>query len=481
MSERPDFSQLPPKVQTLAEAQALIEVLWDIARQTVQQVQALQAQVAELQEQLGVSSRNSSRPPSQDGPDASRPPLKKTSGRPRGGQPGHAGHARALLPTEEVDRVIECRPPQTVCDCGEPLPVAQTPSWRHQVTELPEVKPQVTEYQGFDLTCPRCGTRHEAERPKGVPSGQLGPRLLAEIGLLAGRYHLSLRLIQAWLQDRYGLSFSLGVLSAAQGRLAEALEEVTAQVQQAVREAEVVHSDETSRRYRHERRWLWVAATTLWVAFCTTVSRGQAEAKVLLGELVARIVITDRYSAYHWLPLACRQICWAHLLRDCERIAGRLGEAGRIGRWLRAYGQVLFRWHHRYQEGELDAPTYQRRMAWLRGRIRRQLEHGAGGWHAKTAGTCKKILQVEPALWTFVTHPEVPPTNNRAERALRPFVIWRKLSLHTQAKRGDLFIERILTVVETCRLQRRPVAEYLTAVVMAHLAGEPPPSLVSAP
>jgi transposase len=350
--------------------------------------------------------------------------------------------------------------------------------WRHQVIELPPVKPHITEYQGLDVVCPQCGTLHKAPLPRGVPSGQLGPRLLAEVGLLAGRYHLSLRLIQAWLQDRYGLALSLGVLSQAQGQLAEALTEVTAQVRQAVRAAQVVHSDETTRRYRNERRWLWVAATTLWVAFCTTVSRGQAEAKALLGDGVDRIIITDRYSAYHWLPLASRQICWAHLLRDFERIASRLGQVGRIGRWLRADGQVLFRWHQRYQKGELDATTYQRRMAWLRSRIRRWLEHGARGWHAKTAGTCKKILQVEPALWTFVTHPEVPPTNNRAERALRPFVIWRKLSLHTQAKRGDRFIERILTVVETCRLQGRPVTEYVTAVVKTHLAGEPPPSLI---
>ena len=472
----PEFTQPPPKVQTLAEAQALIEVLWEIGRQ----VEGLKAQVAELQEQVALSSRTSSKPPSQGGPGAPRAVPRK-SGRPGGGQKGHPGHYRALVPTEQVDEVVPCRPQETVCGCGQLLPLSEAVRWRHQVIELPPVKPHLTEYQGFDIACPRCGTWHEAPLPKGVPSGQLGPQLLDEIGLLSGRYHLSLRLIQAWFQDRYGLGLSLGVLSAAQDRLAEALAEVTTQLQQAVREAQAVHADETSRRYRTERRWLWVAATPLWVAFCTTVSRGQAEAKALLGECLTSIAITDRYSAYQWLPLARRQLCWAPLLRDFERLAGRLGAAGDVGRWLRAYGQVLFRWHHRYQKGELEAATYQRRRAWLRGRIRRRLEHGAQGWHAKTAGTCKKILQVEPALWTFVTHPEVPPTNNRAERALRPFVIWRKLSLHTQAKRGDLFIERILTVVETCRLQRRPVAEYLTAVVMAHLAGEPPPSLVSAP
>lgn len=480
MAGRPDFSQPPPQVQTLAEAQALIEVLWALARQALEQGQALQAQMAELQEQLGLNSRTSSKPPSQDGPGAPRRPAKK-SGRPRGGQKGHCGHYRALLPPEQVDTVIECRPTQTTCVCGQPLTVAESASWRHQVLDLPEVKPRVTEYQGFDITCPHCGTRHPAALPSGVPSGQLGPRLLAEVGLLAGRYHLSLRLIQAWFQDRYGLGLSVGVLSAAQGRVAAALEPVATEVRQAVHQAKAVHADETGRRYRSERRWLWVVATTLWVSFCTTVSRGQAEAKALLGEALAAIVITDRYSAYHWLPLERRQICWAHLLRDFKCIAGRPGEAGRIGRGLHAYGQVLFRWHHRYQKGELEAPVYQRRMAWLRRRVRRGLERGAGAAHAKTAGTCKKILQVEPALWTFVGHPEVPPTNNLAERALRPFVIWRKLSFHTQAKRGDQFIERILTVVETCRRQGKPVAPYLTSVLTAHLAGDAPPSLVAAP
>lgn len=205
MALKLDFTQSPPQVQTLAEAQALIGMLWELARQ----VEALQARVAELEEQVSLSSRNSSQPPAQDRPGASRPPKPK-SGRPRGGQQGHPGHARALLPPEQVDTVIACRPPATVCGCGQPLSEAPALSWRHQVTELPEVKPQVTEYQGFDFTCPQCGTRHEAPLPKGVPSSQLGARLLAEIGLLAGRYHLSLRLIQAWLQDHYGLSLSLG-------------------------------------------------------------------------------------------------------------------------------------------------------------------------------------------------------------------------------------------------------------------------------
>lgn len=136
----PDFTQPPPKVQTLAEAQTLIRVLWEMARQ----VEALRAQVVELQEQVALSSRNSSKPPSQDGPGAPRPASKK-SGRPRGGQQGHPGHYRALLPSEQADEIVPCHPQETVCGCGQPLPLAEEARWRHQVLELPAVKPHITE------------------------------------------------------------------------------------------------------------------------------------------------------------------------------------------------------------------------------------------------------------------------------------------------------------------------------------------------
>lgn len=279
------------------------------------------------------------------------------------------------------------------------------------------------------------------------------------------------------------MKLSVGSVSQAQGQLAEALAAPVAELAQAVRQAPAKHVDETSRKHAGQRCWLWTVTTALWAFFAAQLTRGQVEVRTLLGEVVQGIVVTDRYSSYHGLPLAQRQICWAHLLRDFRRIEERGGYGGRGGRRLRAYGQVLFRWHHRYRRGELDAATYRCRMQWLRRRVCTQLERGAGIgiFNGKTAGTCKQILSVEPALWTFVEHAQVEPTNNAAERALRPFVIWRKLSFQTQSARGEQFVARLLTVVETCRRQQRPVSGYLLEAVTAYLTGTTPPSLIPQP
>lgn len=274
-----DFSQPAPRVQSLAEAQLLIEVLWALAGK----VEGLEGQVATLHEQVRLNSNNSSKPPSSDGPGAAGKRPKPKRGKPRGGQPGHEGHGRVQRPPEQVDQVIECRPAAERCGCGHGLPAARLVA-RHQVVELPPLHPLVTEYALYQAECRHCGQRHRGELPPGVPDSQVGPCLSAEIGLLAGRYHLSHRLIQDFLADRYALELSLGTISMTQARLVEALAEAAGSVQQAVQQAAVVHADETSRTYRGERRWLWVAVTAARVAFRTTATRSQAAAKVLLGE-----------------------------------------------------------------------------------------------------------------------------------------------------------------------------------------------------
>jgi len=173
-----DFTQPPPQAQTLAEAQALIERLWELARR----VKEVEARVAGLEERLSLGSRNSSQPPSQDGPQvpAQKPPP---TGRPRGGQPGHRGQRREVVPPEAVDAVIACRVPATHCAWGHRLPQPERPSRRHQVIDLPAIRPLVSDYRLFDIHCPVCGTYHAASLPRGVPRGMLGPRRLAEMGV----------------------------------------------------------------------------------------------------------------------------------------------------------------------------------------------------------------------------------------------------------------------------------------------------------
>jgi hypothetical protein len=226
------------------------------------------------------------------------------------------------------------------------------------------------------------------------------------------------------------------------------------------------------------RAWLWAVAVPLAALFLIRRSRGAASAKELIGEHYAGIVITDRWSAYSWLPIRQRQLCWAHLKRDFKKIAERCGEAKRIGEALGACERELFELWYRVRDGTLRRSSFRTYVSPIRARVRDLLQQGAALSDSKVAGMCSKILKLEPALWTFVRVPGVEPTNNRAERVIRPAVIWRKTSFGTQSDAGSTFVERMLTAVTTLRLQGRNVLEYMTEACRAGLEGRPAPSLL---
>src|SRR5512135_3156204 len=342
-----DVTQPPPRPQTLAQAQALIDVLWDTLRQ-------MQARLLELKEQVRLTSRNSSKPPSSDGPAREcRYPERCRSGRRRGGQPGHPGVKRALVPLPEVDQVYPCWPVAR-CACGAAIQVADTPCERHQVFELPSIRPHVTEYQRYAGVCTGCGQRWEGTLPAGVPRGQFGPGVLALIGLLAGEYHLSTRQIHRLFQEVCYLDIGVGTVSQAQASVSAALAAVVTAAQGAVRQASVVNVDETGHWQGRKRQWLWVAVSATQSVFRIDPHRNQAAAQALLGADFAGTVGSDRYSAYGWVAPTHRQLCWAHLLRDFQRMAERSGAAGDIGAELLAYGRALFALWHRWHDGLLS-------------------------------------------------------------------------------------------------------------------------------
>ncbi len=172
------------------------------------------------------------------------------------------------------------------------------------------------------------------------------------------------------------------------------------------------------------------------------------------------------------------QLCWAHLLRDFERIAEFGAESARIGKDLLSETKRMFTWWHELKAGGLSRSGFQERMGPVMTRVEELLAKGAAGSHKKSAGKCREIRKLRAALWTFVTHENIEPTNNAAERALRPAVIWRRLSFGSASDRGSRFVERMLTVTATCRQQGRNVLEYLVAACEAHARGEPAPSLL---
>jgi transposase len=247
-----------------------------------------------------------------------------------------------------------------------------------------------------------------------------------------------------------------------------------------VEEQGVAHLDETSWRQGGKRAWLWVAVTSMVTVFLIRMSRGGQVARELLGEHFGGILVTDRYSAYNWYPVRWRQLCWAHLLRDFEAMRSRGGASEEIGEALLAQAHQMFTWWHRVREGRLARSTFRSYMTPLRREVERLLEAGSQCGVAKTEGTCREILKRRQALWTFVQVAGVEPTNNTAERAIRPGVQWRKGSVGTQSEAGSRFVESMMTVVATLKHQKRNVLDYLTAAHEAALHGEAAPSLLPA-
>ena len=457
--------------RTPPEAQAYIEALET-------RVTALVAMVQALQEQLRHTSRNSSRPPSSDPPLPQRPHRPRGQRR-RGGQPGHPGSTRTLIPVEEVDEVVVIKPAQCT-HCQAPLLGDDPQPWRHQVIELPPIKPVVTEYQWHQLACPACGAITRAPWPAGVPSGTYGPRVQATVALYTGAYRLSKRTTQQAMAEVCGVPMSVGTISQLEQATTEAVAAPVEAARTYVHEQAVAHLDETSWRQGDKRAWLWVAVTSWVTVFVVRMSRGGQVARELLGERFSGILVTDRYSAYNWYPVRWRQLCWAHLLRDFEAMRGRGGASEEIGKALLAQAHQMFTWWHRVREGTLQRSTFRSYMTPLRREVERLLEAGRRCGVPKTAGTCRDILKRREALWTFVQLEGVEPTNNAAERSIRPGVQWRKGSFGTQSAEGSRFVESMLTVVATLKQQQRNVLEYLTAACEAALWGEAAPSLLPA-
>jgi len=456
--------------------QAIWDTLWPEAQAAVSAlVQSLEGRIAELEQRLNQNSTNSSKPPSSDPPSVKRRPPASPSGKKRGGQPGHRHHPRALVPPEQLRQVIECKPP--CCRwCGDDLHGYDPEPLRHQVAEVPPIQPVVDEYRLHRLKCPRCGTSTCAVLPPGVPAGAFGPRLRAILSVLAGAYRLGKRPIQQLAFDLIGLTISTGMICRLERQGADELEVPVEERRQHVRNAASAHIDETSWEQGRDKAWLWVAVTKLVTVFTIATSRGAEVAKGLLGTAAGKVVIRDRLKSYGWIRR--RRSCWAHLRRDFQAMIDRGGESAEVGRLLLGHSNRLFDWWHQVRDGTMARATLQSHVALLRFSFREDLRRGVACGCARTAGTCRELLAGEAHLWTFVRVEGIEPTNNDAERALRHGVIYRKLSGGTDSEAGSRFVERMLTVVATCRQQEINVPDYLTRCYQAHLDGQPAPSLL---
>ena len=446
------------------------------------EVAALREEVRELRARVGQHSGNSSRPPSSDPPQAPRRPGQPPSGRARGGQPGHVAHQRAVAAPERVDRIVDHRP-LACAHCAAPVP-ATAPSAgfvAHQVREVPPIRAVVTEHRLHRVVCPACGEGTRAALPKDVPAGAFGPRLQATVAVLAGQYHLSHRQVADVCGTLLDTPLAASSVAGLCRDTARALAAPLATVRATLPVAPVVNADETRWPQAGRTQWLWVVVTRVATVFTIAASRSSGVIKDLLGADFAGVVGSDRYSAYTWLDETCRQVCWAHLTRDLQALMDRGGAAKPVGVAGLAVVHDLFLVWHRFRDGTLDRAGLISQMQPVQDALDTLVEAGLACADHKAATLCRALDRLWPALWTFVDAEGVEPTNNAAERALRPAVLWRKGSYGTQSDGGDRFVERLLTVVGTCQQYGYSVLTYLTDVCTAVQRGLSPPALLPSP
>lgn len=469
----------PPLPEPLWKAASpeLQAAILALVRSYEERITLLEDRLRDLEGRLKLNSTNSSKPPSSDPIGMKRRPPAPPSGKRRGGQPGHRKARRTLVPPEKVRGTFDCRP--TVCRrCGHELVGNDPEPLIHQVAELPRIEPIVHEYRLHRLICPACRARTCGALPAGVPAGCFGPYLQAVLAMYAGAYRLSKRQIQQVVADLFALSISTGMISKLERQSATALEAPYNELAVAVHHAKVTNIDETSWRERLRKVWLWATVTPWFTVFTIARNRSGEVARALLGSEDGQVVGSDRFSAYDWIMARWRQICWAHLRRDFQAMIDRGGDGEPIGRQLLSLSNRLFRHRHRVRDGTLEWGSFQQRMSRLRGEVKHALVEGSRCPCAKTAATCFEILKVEEGLWAFARVEGVEPTNNAVERALRHAVLWRRISGGTDSADGSRFVERMLTVVATCRQQGRNVLDYLSTCFDADCRGQALPSLL---
>jgi IS1 family transposase len=333
--------------------------------------------------------------------------------------------------------------------------------------------------------------------PSGVEKSGYQARTVGIVAILSGMYHLSHRAVKNVMWDLFGVEIGLGSIHRLRREASQAVSPAVGEAQNYVQAQPIVGADETgfkqgngdAQNGKNRKAWLWVAVTPLVSFFMVLLSRSAQAAKQLLGDNFAGFLNCDRYGAYNWLPPGQKQFCWAHLKREFTKMAERSGVSQRLGQALLEQEKKLFALWYRVRDGTLDRTAFQREVGPIRAAVKDLLQQGAdyqiGAKEktplAKTVRTCRQLLKAEPALWLFVTVEGLAPTNNAAERAIRPAVLWRRVSFGSQSQAGSVFVARMLTVVTSLRSQGRNVLEFMTAAIQAARQGTKPPSLLPWP
>jgi transposase len=451
-------------------------------------------QIADLERQLALRQQNStttSKPPSSDGlagHQRERGRRKKSRRKP-GGQPGHPGHWRPLVPPERVNAILDlvpktCRHCQAALqarhDVGEPR--------RHQVTELPPIEAYITEYRCHRIICPACGTTTQAVLPDEI-AGQFGPQLTALIAYLTVVCRLPRLVVQRLLEGALHIPMSLGSTQNAWEEASAAVAAPCEELERALREQPVLNGDETGHRTNGDKRWLWTLVAPTFVFYTIATSRGADVLRRLLGATFAGILGSDRLPTYLTYAAGRRQFCWAHFTRNllsAQELA-TTASAKRFCREALSLQRQLFRLWSRFhgdphaRGAPLTRPALIVKAFPIEKKFFALGERYVNAANRDVGNLARALFVHHQHFFTFVHEEGVEPTNNAAERALRTAVQWRKIMFGNRSADGELAVARLLTVTRTCQLQQLNALVYLTAAIRCHRRRQAAASLLAKP
>jgi transposase len=463
--------------ETLEGCHELLKQLTEITASLITQIEQLRKENQALKERLDNNSSNSSLPPSLDKKNRKKKGKEPQKNR-GGGQSGHKGHFRKLLDSDKVDDIVMCRLPSH-CECGGRITIKEE-AHRHQVYELPQIKLYVTEYHLEKGRCTCCAANHVAPLPQGVTWGITGPNLTSFMSHMVSKYKLSRRELQEFLKEHCDFNLSLGSVFNKQKLVNKALEKPVNDLLDHIKKSPCVNMDETGHCRDGNSQWLWGVMSPQAAFFSIENSRGK---KIIhrLMEGYENIIISDRYVAYNYFYSSRRQICWAHLKRDFTKLFEKPDKMiARIGKnLLRCQAELFEVWHH-FKQGHIQRDELIFKTKSLRCQVGEYLEQGTyTDPQLRIARFCKNLLENFSSLWTFLFTEGVEPTNNHAERCLRPAVIWRKKSFGTRSDYGSEYVARTMSFIMTCKLQARNSFELLQQTMQNFFANTSPPQLNS--
>jgi transposase len=454
------------------------------------QLSEAEKQIADLERELAAhrqNSTNSSKPPSSDGlAGAQRARGRKHKSRRKpGGQPGHTGHHRRLVPSCAV-HAVEVRLPEHCSHCGGSLPraphklVTEGEPRRHQVTELPPVQAHITEYRFPNVVCGECGKTTRAPMPQEI-AGQFGPQLAALIAYLTVVCRMPRRVVEALLAQVLGIEISLGSTQKCWEEASQAVSGPCQELQQQLKTEPVLNVDETGWRTNGDKRYLWAFVAAQYVVYTVAATRGSAVLTQFLGAVFRGVLCSDRFSAYLKYHSGPAQFCWAHLKRT---LLGMLEftKSTAVERFCRdalAEHARLFRLWHKFRGGQIDRRQLVLRSIPIQQRIVALAERHLESPHREVCNLAMALFEHNERLFTFLGKEGVEPTNNSAERALRTGVQWRKICFGNRSANGELATARLLTIAETCQLQGLNVLTWLSAAIANHRQRRPVASLLS--